>query len=48
MSYIFYERYNLISLPNIHLTNTKNVTNMSYMFAGCSKLSDIPNLKWNK
>ena len=44
MSYMFDVCSNLISVPNIDLINTKNVTNMSWMFVGCSSLPDISKL----
>ena len=33
----------LISLPDISKWNTKNVTNMSWIFHGCKSLEKIPN-----
>ena len=44
MSNMFYKCYNLISLPDIHLINTKDVTNMSCMFYYCSSLTSLPNI----
>ena len=41
MSYIFYKCLSLSSLPDISKWNTNNVTNMSYMFSGCSSLINI-------
>jgi surface protein len=35
-------------LSDISKWNTKNVTNMSYMFSGCSSLEFLPDIsKWN-
>ena len=40
--------YNLISLPNIHLINTQNITSMNCMFYKCSLLSTLPDIsKWD-
>ena len=38
------------SLENINLSSfdTKNVTNMSFMFYGCKKLKNSPNFHYNK
>ena len=48
MENMFYQCYNLISLPDIHLINTQNITNMSHMFYYCSSLSSLPDLsKWD-
>jgi len=44
MSYMFDGCYNLISVPNIDLINTKNVTNMSRMFYKCSSLTSLPDI----
>ena len=46
------ERYNIISKKinklKIKLKGINNVTNMSYMFYGCSSLSSLPDIsKWN-
>ena len=37
----------LAIIPNISKWNTSNVTNMSYMFYGCSKLKSLLIDKWN-
>ena len=38
----------LSSLPDISKWNTKNITNMIYMFNGCSSLSSLPDISnWN-
>ena len=47
MSSIFSHCSSLTSLPDISKWNTKKVNNMDKMFANCSKLKDIPNLKNN-
>ena len=39
---MFYNCSNLNSLPDISKWNTTNVNDMSYMFDGCKKLSNIP------
>ena len=54
MSYMFYGHYyksdydcdckSLISLPDISKWNTKDVTDMSYMFYNCSSLSSLPDI----
>ena len=45
---MFYYCKNLIKLPNLHLINTNNVTNMSQMFCLCSSLTTLPDIsKWN-
>ena len=41
MSYMFYECPSLKEL-NINNFNTDNVTNMSYMFSGCTALNELP------
>ena len=38
MSFMFDNCTSLLSLPDISEWNTKNVTNMSYMFYNCNKL----------
>ena len=45
MRYMFQQCSSLASLPNISNWDTKNITNMSCMFEGCSKLSVKPILK---
>ena len=42
MRRMFYNCKSLINLPDISKWNTNNVTNMSGMFNGCKKLSNIP------
>ena len=42
MSGMFYNCESLISIPDISKWNITKVNNMSDMFDGCSKLSQIP------
>ena len=45
---MFYECYYLKNLEELKYLNTKYCNNFSYMFYGCSQLSDIKALeKWN-
>ena len=44
MSEIFNDCSNLISLPDIHLINSHNITNMSSMFSNCCNLSSLPDI----
>ena len=38
----------IIFLPDISEWNTNNITNMKYIFFGCSSLSSLPDIsKWN-
>ena len=47
MSFMFKES-SLLSIPDISKLNTKNVTNMSYIFSNCSSLLSLPNIsEWN-
>ena len=49
MAYMFYNNKTLCSISsNFSELNTKNVTDMSYSFYGCSSLESLPNIsKWN-
>ena len=42
MSNMFYNCYNLSSLPDISKWDTQNVTNMNNMFYNCYRLSSLP------
>ena len=42
MSYMFYDRTSLSTLPDISKWNTNNVTDMSYMFSNCKASLLIP------
>ena len=45
---LFFDCCNLLSLPDIHLINTINVTNMNSMFSNCTNLSSLPDISnWN-
>ena len=44
LSYMFYECYNLYSLPDISKFNISNITNMEYMFSECNLLTSIPDI----
>ena len=45
---MFYGYSKLTSLPDISKWDTKNLTNMSYMFCRCKSLSSLPDIsKWD-
>ena len=44
----YFPKYRVISLPDISLWDTQNVTNMSSMFCNCYLLSYLPDIsKWD-
>ena len=46
-AYWFYEFSNLKNIDGLQWLNTKNVTDMSNMFSGCSQLVSIKNMSFN-
>ena len=44
MTYMFYNCYSLLSLPDISKWNTSNVINMSYLFSHCKLILSLPDI----
>ena len=40
----FFECKSLISLPDISIWNTSNITDFSYLFSGCNSLLSLPDI----
>ena len=46
--FVFFENKNFVDNITIKIIMNENITNLSYMFSGCSSLSSISDIsKWN-